>query len=605
MKKHFAILSILLVTLLSIEVDIARAGDGPVSNDTFANAHPLVIDQGSAGMTTGNIDATKEAGEPNHAENPGGKSLWFKYTPTVTSPIRINTMDTTFDTLLGVYTGSSVNNLQLVGWNDNGSGNLNFGGASTVDLMMVAGTTYYIAVDSFNDNGTVVEGTFKIALLQTDAPFQDNLNGAYDLGVTWRGLSIAGTNYGATMEANEPIATTAVGRGKSVWYRWTSPELMAASIEITDNFDSQIGVYKASTSSPTFAQLTQVTRNLDYTGFTSNHYKVGFRAEAGVTYYIQIDSQGISDEDGLVGNFQMKFGPNRMRYSASFTSAILKSSPSVFRPSEGTWYSLASVDHPVHTVRQWGINGDTPIAADFFGHGTSQLAAIRNQNGQKVWYIGTGQVMQKVFPWGLASDKAVVGDFDRDGIADPVAIRNTPNGFVWYIRRSNDDSLRTFQWGMTGDRPVIGDFDGDRFTDVSIIRNTQNGLIWYLLRSNFDGAPLYTTPTILQFGLGGDLAAAEDYDGDRTTDIAVYRPSTGTWYILRSSDGQVQYMNFGLAGDKPQPADYDGDGKADLGIYRPSNGTWYFWMSGTNTHAAIQWGLPTDIPVASLSTLSH
>ena len=60
-----------------------------------------------------------------------------------------------------------------------------------------------------------------------------------------------------------------------------------------------------------------------------------------------------------------------------------------------------------------------------------------------------------------------------------------------------------------------------------------------------------------------------DYDGDGITDLAVFRPTTGTWFIVPSSHPATPLnVVFGGWGDVPVPGDYDGDGKTDLGIFR-------------------------------------
>ena len=73
----------------------------------------------------------------------------------------------------------------------------------------------------------------------------------------------------------------------------------------------------------------------------------------------------------------------------------------------------------------------------------------------------------------------------------------------------------------------------------------------------------------LQVGEDGDIPVPHDYDGDGAADIAVFRPSSGMWFVA----GQVE-VGFGQLGDVPVPADYDGDGRVDIAVYRPSTSTW-------------------------------
>jgi hypothetical protein len=114
------------------------------TNDNFANAQVI---SGNSGTVTGsNVWATKEPGEPNHAGNAGGASVWYRWTPSTSGSATIDTIGSNFDTLLAVYIGSAVNSLTLIASNDDiGGGNLQ----SRVTFSATAGTTYSIAVDGY------------------------------------------------------------------------------------------------------------------------------------------------------------------------------------------------------------------------------------------------------------------------------------------------------------------------------------------------------------------------------------------------------------------------------------------------------------------------
>ncbi len=127
-----------------------RPQDPP--NDIFANATLLT---GAADTNTANtLNATKELGEPNHAGNPGGKSAWWKYQPSADGELILSTTNSTFDTLLAVYQGSSVGALTLVAQNDDAPDATD--GTSLLAVPVRANQIYRIAVDGYDGAGGAV-----------------------------------------------------------------------------------------------------------------------------------------------------------------------------------------------------------------------------------------------------------------------------------------------------------------------------------------------------------------------------------------------------------------------------------------------------------------
>ncbi|HSU53204.1 MAG TPA: lysyl oxidase family protein, partial [Candidatus Dormibacteraeota bacterium] len=113
----------------------------PPLNNNFASAQTLL--GGFSSVLGNNTNATKETGEPNHAGNPGGHSIWYQWTALDTKPVTIDTIGSSFNTLLAIYTGSSLTALSPVASNDDLSAS---NSQSRVVFPATAGTVYKIAV---------------------------------------------------------------------------------------------------------------------------------------------------------------------------------------------------------------------------------------------------------------------------------------------------------------------------------------------------------------------------------------------------------------------------------------------------------------------------
>lgn len=116
---------------------------------------------------------------------------------------------------------------------------------------------------------------------------------------------------------------------------------------------------------------------------------------------------------------------------------------------------------------------------------------------------------------------------------------------------------------------------------------------WYVLGGTG------SAQTSFQWGASGDTPVPGDFDGDGKTDFAVFRPSSAnqnpTWYVSYSSNGNTFQLTFGLDTDLPAAADFDGDGKTDVAVFRPSTGYWYI-QGSTNGFMQIYFGASGDVP---------
>ena len=376
---------LLAVALLFVLVAPAAASASPPSNDNFGNSESITDRSGWA--EGDNTEATKEPGEPNHAGNPGGHSVWYSWTAPYAGRATFSTCYSDFDTLLAVYTGDQVDNLQQVASDDNGCGN-----QSQVSFMTAAGTTYRIAVDGANGATGYFELDWGIAPTNDDFAAASELGG--DTGV------VNGDNYSATLEPGEP--EHGPEGSASVWYRWTAPSSGPATFELCDSdFDTLLAVYTGASVDG----LTRVAQ--DYNDCPGGYgSRVSFPALAGQEYRIAVD--------GAYG----EHGDIVLRWSRSILAPVNHAPPSILgRAIDGALLSAAT-----------GVWGGTPPLT--FGYQWERCTSnscepISGANGA-TYLVSSSDVAYRLGLLVTASNSAgsATAEADATGIVSPAPPAN-------------------------------------------------------------------------------------------------------------------------------------------------------------------------------------
>lgn len=170
-----------------------------------------------------------------------------------------------------------------------------------------------------------------------------------------------------------------------------------------------------------------------------------------------------------------------------------------------------------------------------------------------------------------------------------------PTNNTWKSQPSDDECVfSAIKWGLAGDVQVPADYDGDGIKDVAVWRPSNGN--WYIVRSS-NGQILqlrWGQSITTKKGTIADVPVPADYDGDKIDDIAVFRPADGKWYVLTSKTSfyppAATIIEWGKNGDVPVPADYDGDGRTDAAVFRPKQNRWYIAQSTTGDLDARNFG---------------
>jgi hypothetical protein len=265
-----------------------KLSPGPV-NDFFSAARVITGAGGSVDAT--NAAATKEVGEPDHAGDAGGASVWYEWTAPGNGSASF-AAEGSYSGIVAVYTGGSLATLVEVA-----------SGLGVVGFPATQGVVYKIAIDG--EGGDVGGGQLEWSLLG------DHNNFANALVLTGGEGTRADTNEGANAEANEPEhGGASAGSRATMWYRWTAPAsgLVRFGAEHRVGFGDfgvnrfVVAVYTGSSLNA----LTLVTQSGETNGFQND--AVIFPATAGTEYRIAVDSPFFND-GGLFTLSWVQAGP--------------------------------------------------------------------------------------------------------------------------------------------------------------------------------------------------------------------------------------------------------------------------------------------------------
>ncbi len=332
-----------------------------------------------------------------------------------------------------------------------------------------------------------------------------------------------------------------------------------------------------------------------------------------------------SDLAGNTGPFSASLGIRIITVAGDYAGTGA-AQYAVFRPLNSTFNGTTINDAESYIVQGVGTfkvdstpGRDIPVQYDFEGDGRVDPVAYRFNTAE---YFGTrstaGALDQQFGQGGRALP--VSGYYSGDGTF--IYAGYNPNTAVWSVNLPVPGG-QVLQFGAPGvDVPVPAAYDGRGTTEIATFRTVNTGNANDLDSFNVLGpkggyAVSFTNPAVTRMGFtykAGDLPAPADYDGLGRDEFAIYRPSTGQFFILNTpnvnatSTWSLRTVSVSLPGgpnpnDVPVSEDYQGTGKADPTVYRPSTSTFFAIQNGGGQQNT-QFGYP-GVDVAAAGPLIY
>lgn len=247
----------------------------------------------------------------------------------------------------------------------------------------------------------------------------------------------------------------------------------------------------------------------------------------------------------------------------------------VYRPSTGEWFLDKNGNGAWDgcasdgCVQPFGATEGLPIVGDWTGSGVTKLGLFVSDSAQ--WFLdGNGNGLWDGCEidicsetYGVSTDLPAIGRW-KTGVEDRLAIFR-PTEKRWHLDLNGNENLDkcridkcpSFNIYQNGDLPVAGDWAGRGRTDLGLFRPSTGE--WFLnTNSNRTWNGCKRDLCIGSFGMSGDIPVTGDWNGTGTTKIGVFRPSTGEWFLDFNGNGRwdgpgndLYVSGYGQSGDLP------------------------------------------------------
>jgi hypothetical protein len=529
-------------------------GFTPPANDNFAAAAALTLNGTSLVFDTDSIGATKESGEPNHApDEPGGASVWWRWTANAGGRLLVNTSDSHFDTMLAAYTGTSLGNLTQLAANDDV--NPGIVRTSTIAFDVVFGTTYYIAVDGWDGEW----GTIRLSLNLT------NIIAAPQITTAPAALAISVNQSGAM--------NVAVSGAEPFTYRWQVSA--GGSGPWTDLADDALHTGSATAQLTFPAAADNVRDGNAYRCVVTNHGGQAVSAPATLTV------NRLAQQIAFAELPNRSYSPAPVTLSATATSGLPVAFAVVSGPAalDGAELTLTGIGAIVLQATQPGNTTHAPAAPVERSFTVSKGQAEVVLSGLAATYNGSPRtVTAATSPAGLSVSITYDGGAGAPTNAGSYAIAATVNDSLYEGAASGTLVVARAPQTITFPAPADRAYTSD---PVALGASSSSGLA---VSYSIVAGPAEVSGASLQLTGAGvvTVRASEPGDGNHLAAPDVERSFTvsenfDSWRLGHFDAGELADPLVSGPG-----ADPDGDGLANLLEY----------ALGLNPHAPDTTGLP-------------